>query len=94
MTTQHSQETQETHQTRRAVDRLERLVANGERLLAEHVKRMDALDSERGRYLAHELLEQLSRAVELMRARLEAEERERTNNRHPLYYFIARRAAD
>lgn len=94
MTTDQSSDTPATHHRRRAVDRLERLVANGDRLLAEHVKRMDALDSERGRYLAHELLEQLSRAVELMRARLKAEEQERTHNRHPLYYFIARRAAD
>ena len=85
---------QRTHHKRRAVDRLERLVADGERRLAEHIKRMDAVDSERGRHLAHELLEQLARTVELTRSRLEAEERERTNDCHPLYYFIARRAAD
>jgi hypothetical protein len=89
-----TQQTQATHHTRRAVDRLERLVANGERLLAEHIKRMEVVETERGRYLAHELLDQLSRTVELMRTRLEAEERQRTNNRHPMYYFIARRAAD
>jgi hypothetical protein len=55
---------------------------------------MEVVETERGRYLAHELLDQLSRTVELMRTRLEAEERQRTNNRHPMYYFIARRAAD
>jgi hypothetical protein len=63
---------------RRVVDRLRQLVADAEKRLDKHVALIDRFKGGANRQLANALLRQYLTALDLLRGRLDVEERERT----------------